>query len=262
MSRSSGTLAIRGYRGGYLIGFVIIGVVVLRTILFYRGHQNLLYAAALLASYSLLYLIEPWLSARYPEARFIYFALQTCAVIVLTNLQPFTDVSSLLYIPLSTQAPRAFSRRVASIWLMLWIVLLSFTLMHWLGWLVGLALALLFFAVCVFLISYDALYLRTQADRADSQRLLEELQAAHRRLQVQAAQVEALAAARERNRLARELHDSVSQEIFGITLTSQSARLLLDREPERVTREIDRLQEMTSNVLSRLRSLISELHPL
>jgi signal transduction histidine kinase len=113
----------------------------------------------------------------------------------------------------------------------------------------------------VFLISYDFLYSRTQADQAESERLLANLQSAHQKLQGQAAQAEELAAARERNRLARELHDSVSQVIFSITLTSQSARLLLERDPARVPTEIARLQELTSSALGQLRSLIAELRP-
>jgi len=87
------------------------------------------------------------------------------------------------------------------------------------------------------------------------------LQAAHRKLQNTPWQAQELAAARERNRLARELHDSVSQAIFSITLTSRSARLLLDREPARVPELIDRLQAMTADALNQLRSLIAELRP-
>ena len=34
----------------------------------------------------------------------------------------------------------------------------------------------------------------------------------------------------ERNRLARELHDSVSQKLFGIVLAAEAAATLLDRE--------------------------------
>jgi signal transduction histidine kinase len=125
----------------------------------------------------------------------------------------------------------------------------------------GIALLLLNIATGTFLISYDFLYLRTQADQAESQRLLTDLQSAHQELQEQAAQTEELAAARERNRLARELHDSVSQIIFSLTLTSQSARLLLERDPSRARREIEHLQAMTSSALAQLRSLIAELRP-
>jgi signal transduction histidine kinase len=146
-------------------------------------------------------------------------------------------------------------------WTILFVILLGITLIPGMGLWEGLALILLNLAMGTFLISYDFLYSRTQADRAESQRLLVNLQSAHQKLQEQAAQAEELAAARERNRLARELHDSVSQVIFSITLTSQSARLLLERDPARVTREIERLQEMTSSALNQLRSLIAELRP-
>jgi signal transduction histidine kinase len=100
-----------------------------------------------------------------------------------------------------------------------------------------------------------------QGDQEESQQLLAELQQAHQKLEEHAGRAEALAAARERNRLARELHDSVSQSIFAVTLTSQAARLLLAREPARVPELLDRLQEMTAAGLARLRSLIAELRP-
>ena len=129
------------------------------------------------------------------------------------------------------------------------------------GWGEGLALSLTMLGGGFFLISYDLLYDRMQVDQAESRALLTELQAAHRDLQAYAGQVEALTAARERNRLARELHDSVSQTIFSITLTAQAARLLLERDPARVPELLDRLESMTGSALAQLRSLIAKLHP-
>jgi signal transduction histidine kinase len=251
--------SVHGYQGSYLIGFIIIGAVTLRDILFYES--NLLIAILLLVIYSLLYILEPWLSSYIHWHKFLYFPAQTAVVITLTNLRPFTDFSSLLYVPLCIQIARAFSRRVATIWVILYVALLAVTLMRGMGWLEGLALLLLYLAVCAFLISYDFLYSRMQANQAESQRLLADLQSAHQQLQGHAAQAEELAAARERNRLARELHDSVSQAIFSITLTSQSARLLLDREPARVPEQVDRLQSMTADALTQLRALIAQLRP-
>jgi signal transduction histidine kinase len=255
------TEQMSGYQGGYLIGLIIIAVVAVRTTIFYQGRVSPILVTSLLAIYALLYILEPWLSVRFHWHRLLYFPLQTCAVIALTNLRPFTDVSSLLYTPLCIQIWRAFSRRAAIVWLTVYVLLLSLTLMLGLGWLEGSALVLLFLAFCAFLISYDLLYLRTQADQVESQRLLADLQSAHRKLQEYTEQVNELAAARERNRLARELHDSIGQVIFGITLTSQSARLLLEREPARVPEQLNHLQEMTSSALAQLRSLISELRP-
>jgi signal transduction histidine kinase len=256
----SQALPARHYQGGYLVGFLIIGVAAMRIILFFQGGLCLA-AVSLLAAYGLLYVVEPVLSARLRWFRFVYFPLQTALVLTLTNLRPFLDFTTALYIPLSVQALHAFSRRVAMAWMILFVALLSATMVVGVGWAAGLSFVLLLLAGGGFLLSYDLLYSRTQADQAESEALLAELRQAHQRLQGQAAQAEELAAVRERNRLARELHNSVSQMIFGITLTSQSARLFLERDPARVPEQLDRLEEMTGSALGQLRSLIAELRP-
>jgi signal transduction histidine kinase len=209
----------------------------------------------------LLYSIEPWLSKRFLWYQHAYFPFQTAVVITISKTRPFLDFHTVLYFPLCIQVFRTFSRQVAMGWTVFFVSLLGATLLIGMGLLEGLALILLDLATGTFLISYDFLYSRTQSDQAKSQRLLANLQSAHHTLQDYAAQAEDLAAARERNRLARELHDSVSQVIFSIALTSQSARLLLERDPTRVPGEIQRLQDMTSSALDQLRSLIAELHP-
>jgi signal transduction histidine kinase len=250
----------RYYEGGYLVGFLVAGVAAMRIILFYEGPSRLI-AVILLAVYGLLYALEPVASVRVRWFHLAYFPLQTILAVILTNLHPFLDFSSVLYIPLGLQALRAFSRRVATAWIVLLAALVTVTPVLGMGWAPGLAFALLLLAGGGFLLSYDLLYSRTQGDRARSQALLADLEEAHNELQEHAAQVEELAAARERNLLARELHDSVGQMIFAITLTSQSARMLLERDPDRVPEQLDQLEQMTDSALGQLRSLIAELRP-
>jgi hypothetical protein len=84
-----------------------------------------------------------------------------------------------LYIPLGIQIVRVFSQRTAAIWTTALVILLSVTLIVGLGWLGGLALILLYLAVGAFLLSYDFLVSQTQADEAESHRLLANLQSAH-----------------------------------------------------------------------------------
>jgi len=48
-----------------------------------------------------------------------------------------------------------------------------------------------------------------------------------------------VAALEERQRLARELHDSVSQALYGIALGARTARTLLDREPTQLAEPLD-----------------------
>ncbi|HEX6305429.1 MAG TPA: histidine kinase dimerization/phosphoacceptor domain-containing protein [Anaerolineales bacterium] len=252
---------VRGYQGSYLIGFIMIAVVAMRTIILYRSQSALPTASLFLTAYCLLYATEPLLSNRLRWYHFLYFPLQTGLVIALTNLRPFTDISNLLYLPLCVRAVRSFSRRAAVAWLVLYTLLLSTTLIVGMAWLEGLSVFLLFLAVCGFLVSYDLLYDRTQNDQVKSQALLADLHTAHQKLKEYADQAEELAAARERNRLARELHDTVSQWIFSITLSARSAQLLLESDPARVPEQLERLQDMTANALSQLRSLITQLRP-
>jgi signal transduction histidine kinase len=91
--------------------------------------------------------------------------------------------------------------------------------------------------------------------------MLGELQDTHRQLQAYADQVEELAAMEERNRLARELHDSVSQTLFSIVLHTRSAQILLERDPPRIRPQLQRLQELTQNALAQMRGLIAQLRP-
>ena len=78
------------------------------------------------------------------------------------------------------------------------------------------------------------------------------------RLYLEASQVAALD---ERNRLARDLHDSVTQTLFSITLTAESARAMLTRKPERVEAQVERLQNLARGALAEMRSLIFQLRP-
>ncbi len=244
-----------------LFGFLVLGVAALRALLFYQGQPALVPAILLLAAHGLVYTIGLLLSARLRWFCWLYFPLQTALVVAVTNLRPFLDASAILYIPLFLQALHAFSRKMAMAWMILFAALLSATVVVGMGWAAGLSFDLVVLSGCVFLVSYDHLSAQRQADQAESQVLLAELQQVHQRLQEHAARAEELAAARERNRLARGLHDSVSQVIFGITLTSQSARLLLERDPARVSEQLYHLQEMTGSALGQLRSLIAQLRP-
>jgi signal transduction histidine kinase len=65
----------------------------------------------------------------------------------------------------------------------------------------------------------------------------------------------------ERSRLARDLHDSVSQQLFSMTLTSQAARAQLEKNPQRAATQLERLQETAQAALAEMRALIFQLRP-
>ena len=251
----------RGFRGSYLIDLLILLVVAERGSVLYWERPNFIPFVLLLGSFTVLYLLERNFSDRLHWYRFLYFPTQAILVWALGSLRPFLDVFNLLFIVLSLQAIQTFSYRVAVSWAVFYAILLATTTVLGLGWLDGIVLGLSYLAGLFFVVSYDVLYVRAHSDEAESQSMLAELHQAHQELQEYAAQGEELAAARERNRLARQLHDSVSQGVFSITLTAQSARLLLHSDHRQVPELLDRLQEMTAGALSQLRSLIGQLRP-
>ncbi len=75
------------------------------------------------------------------------------------------------------------------------------------------------------------------------------------------AQAQELAALEERQKLARELHDSVSQALYGIALGVHTARTLLDRDPGLVAKPLDYILTLAEAGLAEMRALIFELRP-
>jgi signal transduction histidine kinase len=65
----------------------------------------------------------------------------------------------------------------------------------------------------------------------------------------------------ERNRLALELHDVVSQKLFSLKLSAEAAATLLDRDPPAARVQLDRVRELARDALEELRSLILGLRP-
>ncbi len=69
------------------------------------------------------------------------------------------------------------------------------------------------------------------------------------------------AALEERQRLARELHDSVSQALYGIALGTRTARDLADHNPELVADPLEYVLSLAEAGLAEMRALIFELRP-
>lgn len=70
-----------------------------------------------------------------------------------------------------------------------------------------------------------------------------------------------LASSEERSHLARELHDSVTQALFSMTLLSRSIEMLLTRDPAQVPAKLAALRDLQRDALAEMRALIFELRP-
>jgi|GEM_PF-1381857 len=70
-----------------------------------------------------------------------------------------------------------------------------------------------------------------------------------------------LAVVEERNRIARELHDSVSQSLFGISLNLNTLELIFQTQPKRAKALIAQVKEMVEEAQREMRLMIYELQP-
>jgi PAS domain S-box-containing protein len=77
------------------------------------------------------------------------------------------------------------------------------------------------------------------------------------------AQAELIAVVKERERLARELHDSVTQSLYSVTLLSEAGRQLIEAgDLARIEGYLERLGEISQQALKEMRLLVYELRPL
>jgi signal transduction histidine kinase len=85
------------------------------------------------------------------------------------------------------------------------------------------------------------------------------LVAAHQRLRRHSATVEQLAVSRERNRLARDLHDTLAHSLSALTVQLEALRMLLANEPETAQAAVDEISDLARHGLEESRRAIQSL---
>jgi signal transduction histidine kinase len=182
-------------------------------------------------------------------------------VFILLATPGFSDFFSALFPALSVQVMARFNPRVWGIWIAFSALYMILLFENNYGIFDGFSLTLVYTAGNVFLGIYSLLIRRAEVARQQNQALASELAGANQKLETFASRLAQLAVVRERNRLARELHDSVTQTVFSMTLTAQSARLLLNRDQSEASIHLERLNQLAQSALAEMQVLISELKP-
>ncbi len=245
----------------YLLYLLLIGAVFARMIPHYDYSPFRGLVIGLLSVYLFLLLIERVIARRFQKFIYIYFALELGIITWLfsiPNVSVPLDYYTNLAIPLAGQAIWELPIRSSRICVFIITVFcLSINITAY-GLSEGTGFGLTYVTGCLLVAILGAVTQKSERAHAKSQMLLSELQRANRKLQDYAEQVEILAVTEARNRMARELHDSVSQTIFSMTLTAQSARILLEKDPTRVANLLDHLQSLSQSALSEMRTLIQE----
>jgi signal transduction histidine kinase len=244
----------------YLAAGLLFSATALRTYFIFKDTPYLGKALSLLAAWLLLFLGNIILSRRLAWSTILFLGLEASLILYLL-VASGEDFFAILFAILGMQAMQRYSPRVVTILVSICAVLTFLALVGRIGLLQALALTLIYSAVGAFMAAYIWSARRAGMAQEQEQKLVEQLQAANEQLEFHARQQEQLAAGRERQRLARELHDSVTQTIFSMTLTTQSALLLLDRDLAQVTGQLDRLDQLAQSAMAEMQELISRLAP-
>ncbi len=104
----------------------------------------------------------------------------------------------------------------------------------------------------VFVVIYVTLYMRQNEAREQAQSIAAELETANRQLSDYAAQVEDLTIANERQRMARELHDTLSQGLAGLILQLEAADAHLTNNRN------DKAQSIINNAMKQARVTLAD----
>ena len=75
------------------------------------------------------------------------------------------------------------------------------------------------------------------------------------------SQAEEIAVSAERSRLARDLHDAVTQTLFATSLIAEVLPKLWERSPEAAIQKITEIRELTRGALAEMRTLLLEMRP-
>lgn len=255
-----GTTTQRGSIGFLVASYVILvaaGVVGLRfnapaTVAMSRAVVGLLVAVAIVQT-------------RLPKAGspawqfHLYLGVHGLLVTALMFLQPGWTMYPVLYFPPSMWAILALGVRRGGAWLAAYVVTIAASFVYGMNLGEGLIALFLYGVLYAFIGAFAAAVVRADTARRESQALLAELQEAHRQLQDYALRAEEMAVVEERNRLAREMHDTLGHRLTVAAVQLEGAQRLCTQDQERAAGMIGTVREQVGEALGELRSTVATL---
>ncbi|MFN7035844.1 MAG: sensor histidine kinase, partial [Bellilinea sp.] len=117
----------------------------------------------------------------------------------------------------------------------------------------------IFFAGLVFIVVFTQMALNEEASRREVERLVGELTQANQQLRDYAAQIEDLATIKERNRLAREIHDGLGHYLTSIHMQIKAASALLKNDSQKSVEHLQKAISLTQEALTDVRQSVGTL---
>jgi signal transduction histidine kinase len=245
----------------YIATYLMVVTRIIRYVVRFRDYR--FWSIAILIGYLILLFAEPFFIRRNRLLTHIYLLVQTAIICTFSLLTPNVDFWTALFYPLVVQVMHLYPQRIGFSITGIFTVIMAILLLLGPGPEVGWPLILLNGVGYFLIAAFIAIIREAETSNAELRRQQLELQVAHRQLQTYTARAEELAVLQERNRLARELHDSVTQSLYSLTLLAAAGQRMIQAEDlQQLAGNQARLGEIAQGALQEMRLLVYELRPL
>lgn len=192
--------------------------------------------------------------------RLLYISIELIVGISIVVLSKGLGVSLLIFIPLIGHSVTLFSPRVMLIINgTILLLYLGLSNLYAPGWERTINDLPLFLAGQIFVILFMQMHLEEEIAHSKIKQLINELGTANQSLKEYAAQVETLTLMRERNRLAREIHDGLGHYLTVVHMQIQAAEAVLASNPEKAHSALVLAQQQAQNALIDVRRSVAAL---
>ena len=182
----------------------------------------------------------------------IYFIAQILIAGVLIKLRGHAGELGLILLPLAGQSALLLRPRWMIVVCTLIYLLLVMPLILVNRWIDAIAIAMIYGTGIVFVVVFTRVAAREREARSS-------LGEANRLLMENAAQIEELAVTRERNRLAREIHDSLGHYLTVVNVQIGAAQAIFDQDSKRALDHLSNAQTLTQEGLAEVRRSVAAL---
>lgn len=111
----------------------------------------------------------------------------------------------------------------------------------------------------IFVINFTQMVINEEKSRLEIEGLIKDLEATNAQLRFYASQIEELTLTRERNRMAREIHDGLGHYLTTIGMQIKAAQALIKKEPESAFMLLHTAETLSHDALKDIRQSVSTL---
>jgi signal transduction histidine kinase len=250
------------YYGSFAFASVVLGCYAgyFTTQTFYRSEWMVLLSFALGALHVALgVLCSEYAGGGARRSTTFYFLGQLALLTTILLISPTRGFMGIIVLPLISQSVLLLRWRAATA---ISLYLFGLNVAMWgvpYGWSSAFSAVLSYSTAFAFTIVFTAITRQALEARHCSEKLRHELELANAQLRAQAEQAGELATTRERNRVAREIHDGVGHYLTVVKTQLDAASALLPASPERAREAVGKAAKLAAEALDDVRRSVGAL---